>query len=223
MKEKLLIHNLQKHILFTDVSTHDISCAISADDTLIQDFQHGEAIFSPQNSEKKLGFILLGKANVYSIDENRSVLLRTLNAGDTFGVSTLFGEENRFISTIIAKSSAKVIFFTKNTIENLFNKNSKFRTNYISFLSQRICFLNKKISCFTAGSVERKLAIFLCSQSDDFNFSLEINANSLAEMLNVGRASLYRAFDKFIEDGFILKDGKTITLIDRTALEKNYI
>jgi hypothetical protein len=42
-------------------------------------------------------------------------------------------------------------------------------------------------------------------------------------MLNIGRASLYRAFDKFIADGFITKNGKVITLIDREALKNNYI
>ena len=42
-------------------------------------------------------------------------------------------------------------------------------------------------------------------------------------MLNIGRASLYRAFDKFIADGFISKNGKEITLLDRDALMTNYI
>ena len=42
-------------------------------------------------------------------------------------------------------------------------------------------------------------------------------------MLNVGRASLYRAFDKLIADGYIKKDGKTITLLDRNALKDQYV
>ena len=37
-------------------------------------------------------------------------------------------------------------------------------------------------------------------------------------MLDIGRATLYRAFDKMIEDGLIVKTGKTIYVPDRNKL-----
>lgn len=223
MKKEDIIFKLKKHPLFNGVDASALSDAVNADDTVIKSFKQGEEIFSPKSKEKKLGFILLGEANVYSADENHSVLLRSLNICDTFGVSNLFDENSEFVSTIIAKKASSVIFFTPKAIESLLGESSAFRTNYIVFLSQRICFLNKKISCFTAGSPERRLAVFLCSQSNEQSFSLNVNANTLSEMLDIGRASLYRAFDKLIADGFITKDGKTITLLDRNALKKHYI
>ena len=223
MKKEDIIFNLKKHPLFNGVDASALSDTVNADDTLTKSFKQGEEIFSPQIKEKKLGFILLGEANVYSSDGNHSALLRVLNVGDTFGVSNLFDENAEFVSTIVAKKASSVIFFSQRAIEKLLGDSSAFRTNYIKFLSQRICFLNKKISCFTAGSPERKLAVFLCSQSEEPTFSLNVNANSLSEMLNVGRASLYRAFDKLITEKFITKDGKNITVINRKALETTYI
>ena len=223
LKKEEIIYKLKKHTLFMDVEQSALTKAIDFDGTDVKTFKQGDEIFSPQNEEKRLGFILIGEANVYSADGNRTVMLRSLKEGDTFGVSNLFDENIRFVSLIVARKASSVIFFTPEAIERLLDNSSAFRMSYIKFLSERICFLNKKISCFTAGSPERRLAVFLCSQSSEQTFTVSINANSLSEMLNIGRASLYRAFDKLTADGFIQKNGKSITLIDRTALEANYI
>ena len=223
MKKEDIIAKLKEHPIFNGVNDSAIESALDSEDTLTRMYKPGEDILSPQSEEKKLGFILLGEANVYSADKERSALIRTLGVGDSFGVSNLFDNERHFVSFIVAKKASSVIFFSPQTIERLLSDSERFRGNYIRFLSQRICFLNQKISCFTAGSPERRLAVFLCSQSDSQSFSLNLNANSLSEMLNVGRASLYRAFDKLIADGYIKKDGKTITLLDRNALKDQYV
>ena len=223
MKKEEVILKLKKHLLFVDVDKCVLSDFLEDSQNGIKTFKQGEEIFSPQSKEKRLGFLLCGEASVYSADGNRSVLLKPLLEGDTFGVSNLFEETSPFVSTIVAKRLTSVIFFTRQSVSRLLDNSPKFRMNYIKFLSQRICFLNQKISCFTAGSPERRLAIFLCSHCEENTGTLTVNANSLSEMLNVGRASLYRAFDKLTADGYIKKDGKNITLLDKTALESNYI
>ena len=218
-----ITRKLKRHLLFKDVENDVLLKFVSDNGVSIQSFKNGEEIFSPKHTEKCLGFVLTGEAIVYSSDENRSVLLRQLESGDTFGVSNLFDESSEFVSLIISKKSSQILFFTAEAVENLLNTSQQFRMGYIKFLSQRICFLNKKISCFTAGSTERRLALFLCSQCDGVNNTFTANANALSEMLNIGRASLYRAFDTLISDGFIEKNGKNIIVLDRQGLEKNYI
>jgi len=42
--------------------------------------------------------------------------------------------------------------------------------------------------------------------------------NSLCELLDIGRASLYRAFDKLTDDGFIIREGDKITIVNRQAM-----
>ena len=93
--------------------------------------------------------------------------------------------------------------------------------NYIEFLSDRIRFLNKKIRFFTSGSAERRLALYLDSFNEE-KIELEAGMSAIADMLDIGRASLYRAFDKLTEDGFILRDKDTVTLINRTEMINYY-
>ena len=223
MKQNEIENKIKKHSLFATAEGNKITLLIKSYDTEIKTFRQGDEIFSPQNTDRRLGLILSGEASVYSSDTNHPVLLRAMFAGDAFGISNLFNENEGFVSTIIAKKQSSVILFSQRAVKQLLDESAEFRTAYIKFLSERICFLNKKISCFTAGTPERRLAVFLCSKSDERSFSLTLNANALSDMLNVGRASLYRAFDKLITDGLIKKEAKTIIVLDRKALEETYV
>lgn len=216
------ISKIKKHMLFKDVEDGYIADILDKNDTVIKNFSQKEIIFSEDNEEKVLGLILSGEANVYSQRNSSGVLIKTLRPTDSFGVANLFLESSRFVTTIIAKKPSTVVFFSKATIKWLIDTSIGFRRNYISFLSERICFLNRKISCFTAGSPEKKLSSFLCSQNERDTFSITVSSSTLSEMLGIGRASLYRAFDKMTEDGLIIKNGKTIHVPDRNKLNDFY-
>lgn len=185
----------------------------------------GEVIYSPEKEERKLIIFRSGTASVYSADESRSVLLRTVTAGKTVGVANLFSSE-KFVSRIIADKKCETVEITAANFRTLLESDSAILHNYISFLSDKICYLNKKIVYLTAGSAERRLAVFLDSHAADIGqdtFTLPVPMNSLAEMLNLGRASLYRAADKLEADGFIIRDGKNITLVSKEQMLTKYI
>lgn len=212
------IFKIKNHMLFRNVDDAYIIKILNRPDTLIKNFSPEEIILSKNSNEKVLGLILSGEANVYAPGCDGGVLIKTLSPTDSFGVATLFGDSVKFVTTIVSKKASTVIFFSKSSVESLMDMSKDFRKNYITFLSQRICFLNEKISCFTAGSPEKKLSSFLCSESDKNEFSVSISSIRLSEMLDIGRATLYRAFDKMIEDGLIVKTGKTIYVPDRNKL-----
>lgn len=219
-----MIDQLCTHRLFAGMDTQRLSATVNGGEVKLCEFASGEEIYSPYDKEKKLGFLLSGSASVFSADENNAVLLRILEKGDTFGVANLFSSHETFVSLIVAKKACKILFFSEASVAALLREDSVFCMNYIHFLSDRICFLNQKISCFTAGSPERKLAFFLLSCGEDKieQYSLSINANSLSDMLNIGRASLYRAFDSLAAEGLIQKQGKQITVIDKNALKRRF-
>lgn len=210
--------------LFSGVSDEAIYSLLSSEETYIDTFGPDDMIFAPekQKKQKYLGILLSGAATAHSVDSTSGVLLRTFAKGDCVGLATLFSTRYRFVSMILSKGNSRVLFISENDIRKLIEIDPVFSMNFVRTLSEKICFLNTKISCFTAGSPERKLAFFLCSQCSEANPTINISANSLSDMLNIGRASLYRVFDKFTFDGFIRKDGKTITVINRKAMIELY-
>lgn len=169
--------------------------------------------------------ILSGEAAVYSSDETHPILLRCLRAGDIFGVATLYavcGGGSGRISRIRAKGKLRMLRIPPDVIDDLLRESDGFRRAYLGFLSDRIAFLNRKIACVTAGSAERKLASWLLDLTDADEFALPVSVSDLSVMLDLGRASLYRAFDLLSEKQYIQKDGNRIRILDREAMQNNF-
>ena len=57
---------------------------------------------------------------------------------------------------------------------------------------------------------------------EDMPVRLEISAVSLADMLDLGRASLYRAMDRLSQDGFLVRNGHEYRLLQRDKLLTHY-
>lgn len=189
--------------------------------SVITDFNTGDLISSDVSEKKQVGILISGSAFVHSHDGDKNVLLRKLYSGDIFGVATLFDGENKSISHITAGKSCSILFIKSESICYLLEKDNEFMYSYISFLSERIKFLNRKILYYTAGSAERRLALYLTSFSSD-TITPDLPMNALADLLDIGRASLYRAFDRLTQDGFILRNENTVVIIDREKMIKFY-
>lgn len=205
------IETIKQNRIFARVSPEELP------EGEIKSYKSGETVCSPEKQDRIIGVVLGGKVSVYSADENKSVLLRSLSSSDAFGVSNLFSTE-RFVSRVVAKTAAKVIFFSADEIQRLLDENRDFVTDYISFLSERIRFLNRKILFYTSGSSERRLALYLSSFDGENGLSMR----GLAELLDVGRASLYRALRRLEKDGFITREKDGIVVKNREKLADYY-
>ncbi len=204
------------HPLFEDVPGDWILEALEGTENCIGVFKNEEPLLTCD----RVGLVLSGKATVHTTDPSRRALLRILSKGDMFGLAGIFSDEPE-MSKIYADGTCKCAFFSRETISHLLERSDAFRRNYIGFLSNRIRFLNRKIGYLTAGSAERRLALYLLSfEANEVELSDSISA--LSDLLNLGRASLYRAFDKLCEDGYLLKEGKRLTLLDPEAMLHAY-
>ena len=181
-------------------------------------FENGEVIYSPDYEQKLVGIIVEGRATAEPINANEKVLLRLLSPMDMFGVANLYAPDQPFISIIISKGSCSVLFIKASAFCSLIERDKGAMHAYLEFMSKKIIFLNKKISTLTAGSTEKKLALFLAENQDNGKFSQRISMMAIAETLSLGRASLYRALDSLESQGLIQRDGKEILIPDKNAL-----
>lgn len=184
-------------------------------------FCDGEVLMSPEEEQKRIGILLKGSALVTTPDPSKETLLRFLEPEEPFGIANLFLDAP-FVSVIRAHGTCKAFFITKEAVCALLEQDRGFLYGYLSFLSGRICYLNRKIGYLTAGNAERRLALYLASYQADL-FTLKTSISALSELLDVGRASLYRAFDKICEDGLIEKEGRKIRIQNREALLQAYL
>ena len=173
------------------------------------------------SAEKSLYVLLRGCAQIRSLDEERNVILRTLQPGAVFGAAALFLKDSPPISAVEASDDCDFLSLSADTVRTLMQRDAAFLDAYLTLLAERVRFLNKKIKCFTGGSAERRVALWLLGEEED-SVSLSISLQAMSDTLDIGRASLYRALDKLEAQGLISREGRRITLISREALRRKY-
>ncbi|MGN1195160.1 MAG: Crp/Fnr family transcriptional regulator [Acutalibacteraceae bacterium] len=224
-------HNEVKTMILSDVDFNVLKNAdifSSADEALLRNaltdsdiekisYKKGEIIYSSEVFHDCIGIIISGKASVSKKDGD--VIVNRLSDGDIFGAAALFLSREYFINVITAMVKTQVIYVGKAAIRQLMQLDSGFSLGFIRYLSERIFFLNKRIVSFTGGTAESRVARFLLSSLGDYKvFEIDRPMSQLAVSLDIGRASLYRAFDKLTESGAIEKNGKLIRLVNKETL-----
>ena len=171
----------------------------------------------PSETEKgaRIGFLLKGKAAVYS----RETVLNRLAPPDCFGVALLYGESRALPTEIVSQGETEILFLNEESFDLLLS-DPRFARNLISFLADRIRFLNRKITAFTAPDAERRVAFALSERTRNEKEIRIPSFCALAAELSLGRASLYRALDGLEKEKLIEKRSKTIRILDPEGLKK---
>ena len=211
---------LKNTFLFKKMDENDILTLLNSIDIEEKSYNRGEIIFSPDDFERKLGFVMKGECTV-GRQSGVFVPLNTLCVSESFGILSVFSVRDEFPTLIKAKTACTVLFFSSEAIHALVEKSPVVSMNVIEFLARKISFLNDKIAAFSGGSVEEKLVGYILGLKNKHNsLSFDFNKKKSAEALNCGRASLYRAITSLEESGYISFEDKKIIINDQNGLER---
>lgn len=219
MKQNEIFAFLKTLPLFQNTDDTLLEGTLNGPHCRIQQVKNGERIGSDDAHE--LVILLKGYAKIRSTDGERSVILRTPGPGDVLGAAALFLPQAMPLSRIQAVGEATALLMRDTAVRQLMAKDAAFLDAYLAFLAQKVHFLNQKIRCFTAGSAERRLALWLYGEGSE-QILLPVSVSALADTLDIGRASLYRALDKLEADGLITRDGRMIQVISRDTILRKY-
>ena len=212
------IEIIRSTFLFSGKSDGFIGDFVKSSACSVTTADKGETIWGQAQDKDRLGILLSG--SVFALCEGRDdTSLKTFSAGELFGAATVFCDcVDTPFTRLRAKTRAKVLFISRDAVEKYLTQNPDKALDYISFLSGRVEFLNKKISTFTSEGAAR-LAKFLLECADESGVCRGVNFSALTKTLGISRASLYRARSLLIEQNAIRADGHTVTILDPEALK----
>ena len=211
-QEKAVLNGI---FLFKDMSDRDADAFFGGRHCELAAFKKGESLFS--EDEKRLGVLLSGKAVALPNEESRGAL-RSFSEGELFGAAAIFCDDGHPpFSLIAAKTACRVLFVSREGVEELFLKEPRRAIEYIRFLSGRVEFLNRRIGTFTSPEASVRLARYILKTAEQ-GVCHNINFTALAKTLGISRASLYRAKNELVELNAISVEGRTIALLDIEAL-----
>lgn len=181
-------------------------------------FENGTVIYSNEHFPNAIGFMISGKAFAVTNNDNK-LYMQTFEKGTCFGAAAIFSGDKKYVSTITAKTDAEIIFITEQKLKEMFREYPVTAINYIAFLTEKIRFLNRKVGLLSCSSAEDTLFKYLSSVTDKSGIAkLPKSMTLLANMLAMGRATLYRALDSLEANGYIIKENNLIKVIKN---EKN--
>lgn len=179
-------------------------------------FSAGDVIYSASSFEKCLCVVLSGKVVVSGASGTSNVRLKTGSAGDTFGAAALFGSSGTYVSTVTAKTACEVLFIPESTLADVLSSDPSAALSYITFLSEKIRFLNEKITSFTAKNADVAVAGALARAAD----GSPLNMSLLSKRLGISRTSLYRSFENLSRAGLISYSDGVLKILKRKDLEE---
>ncbi len=215
MKKSAIMQIIKDTPLFSALSQTELNALLEKG--RVKSFCTGQSI----PTENEIAVILKGSVTVTKQTGEKRLLMRILNVGSVSGVASLFGEEHSALTALTAQKNTEAIFFDHDTVSNLVESNGAFAMSYIRFLTSRIRFLNGRIKAYTVLGAEAKLAyhLYLSDEAETGKIELPVSLSKLADMLDMGRASLYRAFDALEKDDIIKRNGKCVVVNDKKRLK----
>lgn len=174
-----------------------------------QTFKKGAVIYDSECAQRALAIILEGSVRVM----HGRVMMNELIVGDVFGVAALFGNVEGFPTTVKAQTDCRILFIEQQAVSAWIKAVPRVAENYIRFLSERIRFLNRRLSTLTVEHTDGRLWCYLLAHRNENGVvSLPGGMTALAKTLGMGRSSLYRSLDALSEVGKIQRQGKQILI-----------
>ncbi|MFC1494034.1 Crp/Fnr family transcriptional regulator [Thermodesulfobacteriota bacterium] len=185
-------------------------------------YKKGENIFS--EGEEANGFYVVGtgRIKVFKLSpEGREQILHIFGPDEVFGEVPVFAGK-RFPASADTMEKSRILFFPRDSLISLIEKNPAIALNMLAVLSMRLRRFTSMIDDLSLKEVPGRLAkhfLYLSEQNQGTGeFELNITKGQLASLLGTIPETLSRILTKMSEQGFIELDGRKIKILDNEGI-----
>jgi len=152
----------------------------------------------------------------------RTIKIEDIEAPKPMATAFLFGKENKYPVTVTVHMDAKILTIPVSEFLKLLQLNIHILKNYLDSISSRAQFLSQKLHFLSFKTIKGKVAHFFLKQAGEKFHSVELKntQQQLADLFGVTRPSLARVFGEMQKEGLIKIANKTVTLLDKKALNE---
>ena len=189
----------------------------------IKSFSKDEVVVVAGDPVLNLNIIISGSVRGEMIDySGKTIKIEDIEAPKPLATAFLFGQENKFPVTVTANNDAKILTIPVSEFLKLLQMNTLILKNYLNSISSRAQFLSQKLHFLSFKTIKGKVAHFLLQQAGEKFHSVELKntQQQLADLFGVTRPSLARIFGEMQKEGLIRISNKTVTLLDKMALNE---
>lgn len=182
-----------------------------------------EIVQIPESPEHCIAIVTAGRFLAHNDDKQPDIIMRE---GFVIGAVELFSSNEVELPEIVADQESCLLFITASQMRWLFEVYPELMMRYINFLTGQIHALKWENTLATTESGDARLLQFLSAnmekQEDEYVVKLPYSISALAGRLHMSRATLYRVFDRLVDEGVLEKHGKTLIVRKPELLHRNH-
>ena len=214
---------LENSALFSGIPTKELCNDLNTVPHHIQRYDKGETIFHLMENANRIGIILEGNAQVQKPFPNGSQInVSVRKAGELIGPAAVFSKSQKYPCDVVALDSATILFFQREDILLLLQKDLRIMKNFISELATASFMLQQRLELLSYNGIAQKAAFYLliqARQSGKNVIKIPGSVSNWAMIMNVSRSSLHRELKKLEADKLIAYAPPVIEIHDFEALQ----
>ena len=214
---------LEQSALFSGIPAKELCNDLNTVPHHIQRYDKGETIFHLMENANRIGIILEGNAQVQKPFPNGSQInVSVRKAGELIGPAAVFSKSQKYPCDVVALDSATILFFQREDILLLLQKDLRIMKNFISELATASFMLQQRLELLSYNGIAQKAAFYLliqARQSGKNVIKIPGSVSNWAMIMNVSRSSLHRELKKLEADGLIAYAPPVIEIHDFEALQ----
>ena len=214
---------LEQSALFSGIPAKELCNDLNTVPHHVQRYDRGETIFHLMENANRIGIILEGNAQVQKPFPNGSQInVSVRKAGELIGPAAVFSKSQKYPCDVVALDSATILFFQREDILLLLQKDLRIMKNFISELATASFMLQQRLELLSYNGIAQKAAFYLliqARQSGKNVIKIPGSVSNWAMIMNVSRSSLHRELKKLEADGLIAYAPPVIEIHDFEALQ----
>lgn len=208
---------IKSTVLINFLSDEDILTNLKSGKFKVTSYKKSSIVHFDGETCSKLEIILSGKVAVDRIGESGDLLtISEFYNDDILGGNLLFSKNPYYPMTISTQLLTNILEIEREVLFELLCNNPIFLRTYLELISDRAFILGDKIKHYINKTIRESIMNYLNYESKKQNsnhIKLNTTKKALAEKIGVQRTSLSRELAKMREDGLILFDTDSITLL----------
>ena len=213
----LNLNLIRSTALIKSLSDEDILVNLKSGKFKVTSYKKNSVIHFDGETCNKLEIILSGKVVVDRIDKSGTLLtISEFYKDDILGGNLLFSKNPYYPMTVLTQLPTDILGIDREVLFELFCNNPTFLRTYLELISDHAFILGDKIKHYINKTIRESIMNYLNYESKKQNsncIKLNITKKAIAEKIGVQRTSLSRELAKMREDGLILFDTDSITLL----------
>ncbi|MFA8435061.1 MAG: Crp/Fnr family transcriptional regulator [Marinifilaceae bacterium] len=217
----MLFETLSQSPVFRGIKAEELEALLTQVPYKIRKYQKGDLIALREDRIESLMILLKGSAKGEMLDvSGKSIKIEDIMAPYPMASAFIFGQRNQFPVDVSANEEVEIFYLPKDSMLELFQKNSRFLLNFLNSISNRSQFLAQKLMFLNFKTIKGKLANYILKLAapDKEIVSMPKSQAEMAQFFGVTRPSFARSLKEMEQEGMIETNRREIKILDKTKL-----